>query len=89
MSLSPSFPPFLFLFQFFIRDTKSSNGTFVNECRLSPSGEESSPTEMRTRDIVQFGVNVNVEKKGMEGWGCEGVINRIATFVFSFGSKFL
>ena len=44
---------------------------------------------MRTRDIVQFGVNVNVEKKGMEGWGSEGVINRIATFVFSFGSKFL
>ena len=39
---------------------------------------------------MQFGVNVNVEKKGMEGrWGWEGVINRIATFVFSFGSKFL
>ena len=26
--------------QFFIQDTKSSNGTFVNESRLSPSGEE-------------------------------------------------
>ncbi|XP_019848758.1 PREDICTED: sarcolemmal membrane-associated protein-like [Amphimedon queenslandica] len=53
--------------KFFIKDTKSSNGTFVNECRLSPSGEESSPTEMRTRDIVQFGVNVNVEKKVTHG----------------------
>lgn len=54
----------LFHFQFFIRDTKSSNGTFVNECRLSPSGEESPPSEIKTRDIIQFGVNVNVEKKG-------------------------
>ena len=55
------FPP---LSQFFIKDTKSSNGTFVNENRLSPSGEESGPVELKSRDIVQFGVNVNVDKKG-------------------------
>ena len=36
----------------------------MNECRLSPSGEESSPVELRSRDVIQFGVNVNVEKKG-------------------------
>ena len=36
----------------------------MNENRLSPSGEESGPVELRSRDIVQFGVNVNVEKKG-------------------------
>ena len=49
--------------QFYIKDTKSSNGTFVNENRLSASGEESEPVELKSRDIVQFGVNVNVEKK--------------------------
>lgn len=58
MSLCAFFP------QFYIRDTKSSNGTFVNETRLSPSGEESAPRELRSKDIVQFGVNVNVDKKG-------------------------
>lgn len=50
--------------QFYIKDTKSSNGTFVNENRLSPSGEESGSIELKSRDILQFGVNVNVERKG-------------------------
>lgn len=35
----------------------------VNENCLSASGEESEPVELMSRDIVQFGVNVNVEKK--------------------------
>ena len=30
---------------------------------MSASGEESEPVELKSRDIVQFGVNVNVEKK--------------------------
>lgn len=65
VSLPPlSFPPsFSLPLQFYIKDTKSSNGTFVNENRLSASGEESEPVELKSRDIVQFGVNVNVEKK--------------------------
>lgn len=67
MAIKLWFPP-LSLFhthtQFFIKDTKSSNGTFVNENRLSPSGEESGPVELKSRDVVQFGVNVNVDKKG-------------------------
>ena len=50
--------------QFYIKDTKSSNGTFVNDSRLSPSSEESGPVELKSRDVVQFGVNVNVDKKG-------------------------
>ena len=61
-----SLPPLISLslpLQFYIKDTKSSNGTFVNENRLSASGEESEPVELKSRDIVQFGVNVNVEKK--------------------------
>lgn len=51
--------------QFYIKDTKSSNGTFVNENRLSPSGEESGSVELKSRDILQFGVNVNVERRGI------------------------
>lgn len=57
----------LLFLQFYIKDTKSSNGTFVNENRLSPSAEESGMVELRSRDVVQFGVNVNVEKKSMYG----------------------
>jgi hypothetical protein len=37
----------------------------VNDNRLSPSGEESGPMELKSRDVVQFGVNVNVDKKGI------------------------
>ena len=36
----------------------------MNASRLSPSGEESGSVELKSRDILQFGVNVNVEKKG-------------------------
>ena len=57
----------LLFLQFYIKDTKSSTGTFVNENRLSPSAEESGMVELRSRDVVQFGVNVNVEKKSMCG----------------------
>ena len=42
----------------------------MNESRLSPSGEESGPVELKSRDILQFGVNVNVERRG--GGGREG-----------------
>lgn len=38
------------------QDTKSSNGTFVNNTRLSPN--ESEPHELSSGDIVQFGVDV-------------------------------
>jgi len=44
--------------QFFLQDTKSSNGTFVNNQRLSKSSEESPPREVCSGDIVQFGVDV-------------------------------
>nr|CAD7198668.1 unnamed protein product [Timema douglasi] len=40
------------------RDTKSSNGTFVNNQRLSKGAEESPPREVCSGDIVQFGVDV-------------------------------
>nr|XP_018901435.1 PREDICTED: sarcolemmal membrane-associated protein isoform X1 [Bemisia tabaci] len=49
--------------KFFIRDTKSSNGTFVNNHRLSKSGEESPWQEVCSGDIVQFGVDVQENSK--------------------------
>ncbi|KAA1472876.1 SMAD/FHA domain-containing protein [Dentipellis sp. KUC8613] len=36
----------------FIRDTESSNGTFVNGERLSAEGEASRPVQLRTGDVV-------------------------------------
>ncbi|CAB3369170.1 Hypothetical predicted protein [Cloeon dipterum] len=44
--------------KFFLQDTKSSNGTFVNNQRLSKGAEESPPREVCSSDIVQFGVDV-------------------------------
>lgn len=43
---------------FYLQDTKSSNGTFVNNQRLSKNAEESSPRRLFTGDMVQFGVDV-------------------------------
>lgn len=42
----------------FIKDLKSSSGTFVNEIRLSAEGFESEPFELRTGDIVEFGIDI-------------------------------
>ena len=36
----------------------SSNGTFVNNIRLSKSGEESKMTEVFTNDILRFGSDI-------------------------------
>lgn len=44
--------------QFYLQDTKSSNGTFVNSSRLSKGSEESPATEICSGDIIQFGVDV-------------------------------
>lgn len=43
--------------QLYIRDTKSSSGTFLNHVRLSPANQESPPTEIKHGDIVQLGVD--------------------------------
>lgn len=41
----------------YIRDTKSSSGTFVNRCRLSPPGQESRSYRLNEGDLVQFGID--------------------------------
>ncbi|KAI8880947.1 SMAD/FHA domain-containing protein [Backusella circina FSU 941] len=42
----------------YIKDVKSSNGTFVNGQRLSNEGEESQPIELKTGDQVEFGIDI-------------------------------
>ncbi|CEP07858.1 hypothetical protein [Parasitella parasitica] len=43
--------------QFYIRDTKSSSGTFVNRTRLSLANQESQPYALSNGDIIQLGVD--------------------------------
>ncbi|KIK91713.1 hypothetical protein PAXRUDRAFT_60430, partial [Paxillus rubicundulus Ve08.2h10] len=43
--------------KFFIKDTKSSSGTFLNHLRLSPAGQESRPYQLRDGDILHLGVD--------------------------------
>ncbi|CAD5115584.1 DgyrCDS4545 [Dimorphilus gyrociliatus] len=49
--------------KFYLQDTKSSNGTFVNSHRLSKGSEESLPYEIHSGDILQFGVDVMENSK--------------------------
>ncbi|XP_042180884.1 sarcolemma associated protein a isoform X3 [Oncorhynchus tshawytscha] len=44
--------------KFYLQDTKSSNGTFINSQRLSRGSEESPPCEVLSGDTIQFGVDV-------------------------------
>ncbi|XP_052902264.1 sarcolemmal membrane-associated protein [Anopheles moucheti] len=55
--------------RFFIKDTGSSNGTFINNFRLSQTCSESEPYEISSGDIVQFGVDV-MENTRRETHGC-------------------
>ncbi|XP_037033960.1 sarcolemmal membrane-associated protein-like [Bradysia coprophila] len=55
--------------KFFLRDTGSSNGTFINSQRLSSNSTSSEPYEIRTDDIIQFGVDV-MENNKKETHGC-------------------
>jgi pSer/pThr/pTyr-binding forkhead associated (FHA) protein len=43
--------------KFFIRDTKSSSGTFLNHVRLSSAGTESRPFPIKDGDVLQLGVD--------------------------------
>lgn len=55
--------------KFYLQDTRSSNGTFINNQRLSTSGLESAAEEVCSGDIVQFGVDV-VENTKKVTHGC-------------------
>lgn len=48
----------------YIRDVKSSNGTFVNGTRLSQENRESEPHELQTGDHLELGIDiVNEDQK--------------------------
>ena len=42
---------------FFVKDTKSSSGTFLNHVRLSLANTESRPFQIKDGDILQLGVD--------------------------------
>ncbi|KAJ4131794.1 hypothetical protein NW768_005993 [Fusarium equiseti] len=42
----------------YIRDVKSSNGTFVNGTRLSQENRESEPHELQTSDHLELGIDI-------------------------------
>lgn len=63
--------------QFFIRDTCSSNGTFINNSRLSAANEDSPAKEVYSNDIIQFGVEV-VDSTSKKSHGC--IILRIKLY---------
>lgn len=44
--------------QIWIKDVKSSNGTFINGERLSAEGVESEAFELHTEDVVEFGIDI-------------------------------
>ena len=43
--------------RFFVKDTKSSSGTFLNHVRLSIANTESRPYQIKDGDILQLGVD--------------------------------
>lgn len=45
--------------KWFIKDVKSSSGSFLNDMRLSPPSQESKTYPVNDGDIVQLGVNYN------------------------------
>lgn len=72
----------------FIRDVKSSNGTFVNGMRLSQENKESEPRELREQDVLELGIDIvsedqktvvhhkvaaKVEHAGVYGQGTDGL----------------
>lgn len=42
----------------YIRDVKSSNGTFVNGLRLSQENKESEPRELHEQDMLELGIDI-------------------------------
>ncbi|XP_067854878.1 sarcolemma associated protein a isoform X9 [Heptranchias perlo] len=66
--------------KFYLQDTKSSNGTFINSQRLSRGSEESPPCELLSGDIIQFGVDVTENtRKGKVTHGC--IVSTVKLFM--------
>nr|P0C219.1 RecName: Full=Sarcolemmal membrane-associated protein [Rattus norvegicus] len=65
--------------KFYLQDTKSSNGTFINSQRLSRGSEESPPCEILSGDIIQFGVDVTENTRKVVTHGC--IVSTIKLFL--------
>ncbi|XP_075864989.1 sarcolemmal membrane-associated protein isoform X2 [Microcebus murinus] len=65
--------------KFYLQDTKSSNGTFINSQRLSRGSEESPPCEILSGDIIQFGVDVTENTRKAVTHGC--IVSTIKLFL--------
>uniref|UniRef100_A0A4W3KEP6 Sarcolemmal membrane-associated protein n=1 Tax=Callorhinchus milii TaxID=7868 RepID=A0A4W3KEP6_CALMI len=64
--------------KFYLQDTKSSNGTFINSQRLSRGSEESPPCELLSGDIIQFGVDVTENTRKVTH-GC--IVSTVKLFI--------
>ncbi|KAI1319764.1 hypothetical protein EDD11_003149 [Mortierella claussenii] len=64
----------------FIRDLKSSNGTFLNGRRLCPENTESEPFELNQNDSLEFGIDIMDENGALlhEKVSCKIYISRMS-----------
>ncbi|KAF9969611.1 hypothetical protein BGZ73_007979, partial [Actinomortierella ambigua] len=68
----------------YIRDLKSSNGTFLNGRRLCPEGVESEPFQLNPNDNLEFGIDIMDENgttstKGPGAGAANGTTNGTQT----------
>eukprot|EP00794_Sanderia_malayensis_P005913 gene5913-6600_t len=71
--------------KFYIQDTKSSNGTYVNNAQVGRAAEDSEAMEISSGDIVQFGVDVTENSKKVT----HGCIVAIVTLIHPDGTEAL
>ncbi|KAG0327916.1 hypothetical protein BGZ99_006588 [Dissophora globulifera] len=64
----------------YIRDLKSSNGTFLNGRRLCPENTESEPFELNQNDSLEFGIDIMDENGALlhEKVSCKIFISRMS-----------
>ncbi|KAF9948025.1 hypothetical protein BGZ72_010003 [Mortierella alpina] len=64
----------------FLRDLKSSNGTFLNGKRLSPESVESEPFVLNQNDSLEFGIDIMDENGALlhEKVACKIYISRLS-----------
>eukprot|EP00795_Rhopilema_esculentum_P001955 gene1955-17495_t len=69
LNLAFAFVSAIFGSQFYIQDTKSSNGTYVNNAQVGRGADDAESVEIRSGDVLQFGVDV-VENSKKVTHGC-------------------
>ncbi|KAG0001734.1 hypothetical protein BGZ79_004223 [Entomortierella chlamydospora] len=72
----------------FIRDLKSSNGTFLNGKRLCPENVESEPFILNQNDHLEFGIDILDENGSLlhEKVACKVYISRMSSYPTPGGS---